>query len=168
MDKSRETTKGKRNEPDSRLAEETGGEIEAEVTPLSCFLSDLKISSTSSSRLAGTIVNQDDAIALSVTAEFSQSGAIALMPLDLEIRADFFAKPVGRGEELELGSAIEHTTANRFIYTPTLQIEAGLKTVGLVPDKTYRITALVRVGAPYYPAFVTGILEGLMIQVYSA
>jgi hypothetical protein len=166
MDKPREATKSKRNLPTSDFANQDRGEVEAEVASLNCLLSELKVFSTGSSKLAGTILSQDEPIALEVTAEFGYSGAIALMPLGLEIRADFFVKPIGRGEELELGCAIERTTANQFIYTPTLQIEAGLKTLGLVPDKTYRITALVRVGAPYYPAFVTGFLEGLMIQVY--
>lgn len=166
MDKSREATKGKRNQPASHFVEEVGGEIEAEIAPLSCSLSDLKVFSTRSSKLAGTILKQDEPIAFAITTEFGQSGAIALMPLGLEIRVDFYAKPIGRGEELELGCAIAQTMANQFTYTPSLQIESGLKTVGLVADKTYRITALVRVGAPYFPAFVTGILEGLMIQVY--
>jgi len=166
MDKSREATKVKRHQSALPAVDQVGDEVEAEVAALNCFLSELKVVPTSSSKFSGTIFNQDEPVALAVTAAFGYSGAIALMPLGLEVRVDFFAKPVGRGEELELGCAIEQTVANQFTYTPTLQIDTGLKTLGLVPDKTYRITALLRVGAPYYPAFVTGVLEGLMIQVY--
>lgn len=167
MDKSRESTKGKRNQSVSRFVEELGAEAEAEIAPLSCLLSGLKVFSTSSSKFAGTILSEEEAIALAITAEFEHAGAIALMPLGLCIRVNFYAKPVGRGEELDLGCAMTHTTAYQFTYTPTLEIESGLKTVGLIAGKTYRITALLRMGAPNYPAFVTGVLEGLMIQVYS-
>jgi hypothetical protein len=168
MDKSREVTRSKRNRPISRFSDEVGGETEAEIAPLKCLLSDLTVLSTHSSKFSGTIVNQEDAIAFAITVEFGQSGAIAFMPLNLRIRVDFYAKPVGRGEALDLGCAIVHTTANQFIYTPILQINSGLKTIGLIANQAYQITALLRIGAPDYPAFVTGVLEGLMIQVYSA
>ncbi len=168
MDKSREVTRSKRSRSISHFSDEVRGETEAEIAPLNCLLFDLTVFSTRSSKFSGTIVNQEDAIAFAITVEFGQSGAIALMPLGLCIRVDFYAKPIGRGEALDLGYAIVHTTANQFIYTPTLQIESGLKTIGLVANQTYRITALLRVGAADYPAFVTGVLEGLIIQVYSA
>ncbi len=97
--------------------------------------------------------------------EFGGPGAIALMPLGLSVRVNFFAKPYGLGSKLELGYTAVETSAGIFIYGPTLAV-AKPEAVGLLVGEIFQVTALLRVGAPNWPALVTGFIEGLAIQIY--
>jgi len=101
-----------------------------------------------------------------VQVEFSGSGAIALMPLQLAIQVEFYAKTCKRNEDLELGNIAIATTAKQFLYTPTLELATGLGALAALPDKAYTISALIRIGAKGHPALITGFIEGLFIQTY--
>lgn len=111
------------------------------------------------------ILSQEQLFQARVTVEFGGPGAIALMPLCLPIKVNFFAEPYGLGSKIELGNTFVNTSAGILTYTLTL---AAVKptTVGLVPEEIYQLTAVLRVGAPNWPAFVTGFIEGLAIQTY--
>jgi hypothetical protein len=135
------------------------------VAPITCTLSDL-IAFATNPQEAETIFQQDSSLSFCITVEFGRSGAIALMPLELPLTVEFFARPFGKGEELELGTTSVKTIANQLRYTPTLIMSQGLAVVGCVPEKVYKISALVRVGVANAPAFVNGFIEGLTIQLY--
>jgi hypothetical protein len=114
-----------------------------------------------------TIFLQDELLAVQVAVEFSRSGAIALMPLRLSIQVEFFAKPLGKGGTIALGNATLTTAANQYTYHPTLELPQGLVSLGLVPEKVYKVSALMKVGAADFPAFIYGWIEGLTIQTYA-
>lgn len=139
--------------------------VQATTAPIVCILSDLTAFTTDPAILE-TIVDQDQPFGLQVTVEFERSGAIALMPLALPIRARFFAKPFGVGETIEVGTATATTKANVFVYHLTLLLDRGLATVGSVPETIYSISALLQVGAEKYPAFMHAFIEHLSIQTY--
>jgi hypothetical protein len=164
MHKAKDSAKPRKMSPVRHSEAVSSQAIDAQVATLMCTLAHLRVSITDDN--SETILSGDAPVTLSVTVDFGNSGAIALMPLGLQIRADFFAKPIGRGEDLELGNAILQTVANQFTYSPALRIETGLEMAGMVPEKVYRLTALLRVGAPDYPALITGVLEDLIIQIY--
>lgn len=139
--------------------------IHATIAPVACTLSNLTAFTADPDTLE-TIVRQDEPLGLQVMVEFERSGAIALMPLALPIRVRFFAKPLGMGETIEVGTAIATTKAHVFVYTPTLRLDKGPATVGFVAETIYSISAVLLVGAEGYPAFVYGAIEHLSIQTY--
>jgi hypothetical protein len=42
----------------------------------------------------------------------------------------------------------------------------GFATTGLISEEIFQICALLRVGAPNYPALIHGVIEGVTIQTY--
>ncbi|MGB7443082.1 MAG: hypothetical protein WA919_18610 [Coleofasciculaceae cyanobacterium] len=136
------------------------------VAPLACKLTKLTAFTTNSeAEYPETIFKQDQSFSVQVTIEFRESGAIALMPLGMTVRVDFFAEPYGTGSEVELGNAQTKTSGQVYTYTPTLNI-AQPASVRLVKEEIYQITAVLRVGEPNWPAFITGFIDGLAIQIY--
>lgn len=136
------------------------------IAPISCNLSNLTVFTTNSHiEYPEMILRQDESFSLQVTVEFGGPGAIAIVPLRLPIRVNFFAEPYGIGKKVELGNTLVETSARILTYTPTLSV-AKPAGVGLVPEEIYQITAILRVGAPDWPALITGFIEGLAIQTY--
>jgi len=135
------------------------------IATFSCSLSDLSILAKTTGQPA-TIIQRTEPIIISVTISFSGSGAIALLPLHPSIQVDFFAKSLHRREELELGCVILPGEPKQFTYTPAIALSNGLEAVGAIPDQVYFLSALVRIGATGFPAFITGTIEGNMIQTY--
>lgn len=135
------------------------------IASFACALSDLVARSKPTGK-PETIFSLEEPVLLSVKVEFSGSGAIALMPLQLSILAEFYAKARKRSEDLELGNATVETIAKQFIYTPTLALPTGFGALEALPNKAYTISALVRIGATGYPALITGFVENLLIQTY--
>ena len=137
------------------------------IVPFTCNLSNLTVFTTDSdAAYSDTILRQDEPFSLRVTVEFGGPGAIALMPLLLSIKVNFFATPYCPDPKVELGHATVTTIAGVFTYTPTLSVARPTK-VGLVSEQIYHIGALLRAGAPDWPALVTGFIEGLSIQIYN-
>jgi hypothetical protein len=136
------------------------------VAPITCKLSHLKLFTTDPNADSETILRQDEPFQVQVRVEFGGAGAIALMPLTLPIQLNFFADPYGCGAKVDLGNIIVETSAKIFTYTPTLAVVAPAL-VGLMPEEIYQITAVLRVGVPNSPAFITGFMEGLAIQTYN-
>jgi hypothetical protein len=136
------------------------------IAAIACRFSDL-IAFTTNPDLAETIFSEAEPFGLRVAVEFGGGGAIALMPLALPVQVDFFAKPYGRGEAIELGTALLKTTARQFLYHPTLEIANGPGGVGLIAEKVYNVSALLRVGTPEGPSFITGFIENLAVQTYN-
>lgn len=136
------------------------------VAPITCQLSNLTVFTTEAdAEYSDIIIKQDESFAVSVTVQFVGSGAIALMPLGMSIKVNFLAEPYGIGSKIELGDTSVKTSAETFIYTPTLAI-AKPTSVGLVRETIYQVIAVLRVGAPDWPAWITGFIEGLAIQTY--
>ncbi len=137
---------------------------EVTIAPISCTLSDL-FAFTTNPEQCETIVELNQPFELRVRVEFSRSGAIALMPLALTIRVDFFAKAYGAKDTL-LGTAQLTTQARTLIYQPTVAVESAA-TVGLQPEKVYCVSALLQVGAQASPALITGHTKISTIQTYT-
>lgn len=135
------------------------------IAAFACALSELTALAKDSGQ-SESIFNLTDPVILSVTVEFSGSGAIALMPLSPSIQIDFLAKSFHHREELELGCVALSTMPKQLIYTPAISLPNGLGAVGANPDQAYFISALVRVGAKGFPALITGMIDGLIIQLY--
>ncbi len=131
-----------------------------------CHLSDLTAFTTSADK-PETIVRQDKPFSLQVSVEFSGSGAIALMPLAITIRIDFFAKALGTAETVELGTAKLTTQKGQYLYTPTLKLPKPAVKSGLLPETLYTITGVMRVGAPEEPSLINGYIDNLTIEVYA-
>jgi hypothetical protein len=135
------------------------------IATLDCTLSDL-LAYTATSARAETVFAQTDPLSIQVKVEFVGSGAIALLPLTPIVQVEFFAKGIG-APQIHLGHVLLETVANQFCYEPTLMLSEGLQSAGLLSEKVYQLSALLRVGHPSYPAFVTGFIEGLLIQTYN-
>jgi hypothetical protein len=112
------------------------------------------------------IIRYNEPFSFQVTVKFGGAGAIALMPLALRLKVDFSAKPVGAGSEIEIGTVTETTVAGLFAYSPTLKIAKGPKSIGLLPEKVYRITVLFQAGGNEGPALIVGIIDTLTLQIY--
>lgn len=136
------------------------------IAPITCKLFQLKLFTTDPNAESETILRQDEPFQVQVKLEFGGAGAIALMPLALPIQVNFFADPYGCGGKIELGNTVIETSARIFSYTPTLAITTPAL-VGLMLEEIYQITAVLRVGVPNSPAFITGLIEGLAIQTYN-
>jgi hypothetical protein len=138
-----------------------------QVASINCTLSNLTIFTTApDTEYPQTILHQHESFSLRVTVEFGGPGAIALMPLSLCIKVNFFAEPCGLGSKIELGDSLVDTSARTFTYTPTLTI-ATPTSVGLVAEAIYQVTAVLRVGALNAPALIIGFTDGLIIQTYA-
>lgn len=136
------------------------------IAPITCQLFNLTIFTTDSdAEYSDPILRQDQAFQVRVTVEFGGPGAIALMPLCLSIKVTFFAEAYGSNTKVELGNALAETSASILTYTPTLTVSTPT-VVGLVPEEIYQVKAVLRVGAPKWPALVTGLIEGGAIQTY--
>ncbi len=129
------------------------------------ILADLVILSKATGQPAN-IVAIAEPLLLSVTVTFTGSGAIALMPLAPAIQVDFCARALPRRDTLELGTVTLPTQPQQFTYTPAIALPNGLAAAGAMPDHAYWLSALVRVGAVGYPAFMTGWIEGSLFQTY--
>jgi hypothetical protein len=136
------------------------------VASLQCDLSGL-VAFTTSADEPETIVRQDKPFNLQVRVEFSGSGAIALMPLAVNIRVDFFAKAMGSGEPIELGSASLTSEKGQYHYTPTLKLVKSAAKLGFVCEKIYTITAVLRAGAAGEASLINGYIDNLAIEVYA-
>jgi hypothetical protein len=132
-----------------------------------CELSNLMAFTADPGEMA-TIIRYNEPFSLQVTVKFGGVGAIALMPLALHLKVDFSAKPVGAGDEIEIGTVTETTVAGLFAYSPTLKIAKGPRSVGLLSEKVYRVTALLQGGAAEGPALIVGIIDPLTIQIYKS
>ncbi len=136
------------------------------VAPITCKLSNLTVFTTDpDAEYPETILSQEQSFQVRVTVEFGGPGAIALVPLCLPIKVNFFAEPYGLGSKVELGDTLVETSARILTYTPTLAI-ATPADVCLVCEEIYQLTAVLRVGAADWPALVSGFIEGLAIQTY--
>jgi hypothetical protein len=136
------------------------------VAPITCNLSNLTVFTTHpNTEYPDSILQQDEAFSLQVRVELAGPGAIALVPLCLLVRVNFYAEPFGIGSKLDLGEACVETSAKVLTYTPTLTLDTPAQ-VGLVLEEIYQITAVLRVGAQNSPALITGVIEGLAIQTY--
>ena len=142
--------------------------IQTSIVPFTCRFYDLTIFAQGSGRTTpDTILKEDQPFSLQASVEFVGSGAIALLCLTPSIQIDFYAKPCGRGDDVDLGAATITAVADQFTYTPTLEIDSPVS-VGLTPKTLYRISALMRVGAPNCPALICGVLEDLIVEIYTA
>ena len=140
--------------------------VQVHIAPIVCKFFDLTAFTTHPDALE-TIIQQDEPFGLRVTVEFERSGAIALMPLALPIQVDFCAKPYGTSATIELGHVLIETVAGQFTYHPTLDLPVGPASLGVVPEKIYNISALLRIGAVGGPAFINGFIDDLAIQTYA-
>lgn len=141
-------------------------ESQISIAPITCYLSSLTVFTTDpETDYPETILKQKEPFQLRVTVAFGGPGAIALMPVGLSVRVDFFAEALGIGSKVELGKAVVETAKEVFTYTPTLKVAAPAA-AGLVADEVYHVSAVLRMGAPEPPAFITGFIEGLTIQIY--
>lgn len=135
------------------------------IAAFTCALSDLAALSKTTGQ-PGTIFNQFEPVLLSVTLEFSGSGAIAFVPLAAAIQVDFLAKSLRSRQELELGAVTLTTSPKQLIYTPAISLADGFDAAGCEPNQAYLLSAVVYVGAIGFPALLTGMIDGLMIQIY--
>ncbi len=135
------------------------------IAPFTCTLSEL-VAFTHAPTVLETILAEDEPFGVRVTVEFSGGGAIALMPLSLPLRIDFFAKPYGSGAAIALGSAGTPTFPKQLTYQIGIDIPQGAASLGLVAEKIYNISALFRVGAPQAPSFMHGAITDLAVQIY--
>lgn len=141
-------------------------ESHVNVGPIACQLSDLTVSTANSaSSLSETILQGNQPFSLQVTVEFSGSGAIALMPLSLTIQTNFFTKPLGPEQGMVLGSVEVITRPGTFVYSPTLNLAPPLS-LGLHTGTIYRIGAVLRIGAPDWPALISGFTEETIVEIY--
>jgi len=135
------------------------------IAAFTCTLSDL-IAFTTNPDEPETILRQDKSFGLGVTVEFGGSGAIALMPLGLTIRVNYYAKAYGSSAVIELGDTTVTTASGQFIYQPILKVPKGLVKTELHPEALYNISALLRSGSPEGPSLINGYIENLVIQIY--
>mgnify|MGYP004489407149 CR=1 FL=1 len=136
------------------------------IAPITCKLFNLAIFTTDPNvDCSEMILSQDESFSLRVTVEFGGPGAIAMMPLNMTINVMFFAEPYGIGSKVELGSTSVNTYAGILMYSPTLAI-AKPAAVGLSPEEIYQVIGVLRVGAPDWPALITGFIDGLALQTY--
>ena len=141
---------------------------EVSVVPFTCrFSSLISFAQDSAGTTPDTLLKESQSFSLQASVEFVGSGAIALLCLTPSIQVDFYAKPCGRGEDVDLGAATIPAIADEFFYTPTLELGSPVS-VGLTAGTLYRISALLRVGAPDCPALICGVIEDLMVEIYSA
>lgn len=135
------------------------------IAAVHCGLSDLAAVAKTTGQ-PETIFHIAEPVLISVTIAFSGSGAVALLPLTPMIQVNFFARSIQQRERLELGTVNLPTQSQQFIYSPAIAVSEGLAAIGVVPDQAYHLSALVRVGATGFPALITGVIEGLLIQTY--
>lgn len=136
------------------------------IVPITCQLFNLTVFTTDPNvESSEMILSQEESFSLRVTVQFGGPGAIAMMPLNMTINATFFAEPYGLGSKIELGSTSVNTYAGILTYSPTLAIAKPAE-VGLTPEEIYQITGVLRVGAPNWPALITGFIDGLVLQTY--
>ena len=116
--------------------------------------------------LADTVVLRgDQSCSLQVSVSFLGSNAIALLALTPTLRTDFYATPLGPGQPVALGSICSACQFHQPTYCPTLAIP-HLGDAGLVVDRVYRLSALIRIGAAEQPALLCGLLESPIVQLY--
>lgn len=136
------------------------------VAPITCKLSNLTVfTSDPNTQCPEMILGLDEPFSLQVTVEFGGPGAIAMMPLAMTIKVNFFVEPYGLGSRAEVGSTTVQTFAGILTYSPTLTL-AKPAAIGLIPEEIYQVTAVLRVGAPDWPAVITGFIDGLALQTY--
>ena len=141
---------------------------QASIVAFTCRLCDLTVFAQGSDRTTpDTLLKQEQSFSLQALVEFVGSGAIALLCLTPSIQLDFYAKPCGRGDDVDLGSVTVKAVADQFTYTPTLEVNSPVA-LGLMAGTVYRIGALLRVGAPNCPALICGVIEDLIIEIYTA
>ena len=137
------------------------------VVPFTCRFSHLTVfAQDSDGTTPDTLIKEAQPFSLRASVEFVGSGAIALLCLNPAIQVDFYAKPCGRGEDVDLGTVAVTAVADQVIYTPTLELGAPVS-VGLTARTLYRISALLRIGAPDCPALICGVIEDLMVEIYA-
>jgi hypothetical protein len=110
-----------------------------------------------------TIIMGDRPFHVQVTVEWLGSAAIALLMLNPLISADFYIKPVGVGEDIEIGSIAQSTSASQRSYTLALGLESPDQQ-GIEPG-LYYLYATVRVGADEGPALLWDVIDGVRIEV---
>ncbi|MEL6224132.1 MAG: hypothetical protein AAFR31_15975 [Cyanobacteria bacterium J06627_8] len=111
------------------------------------------------------IVLSDRPVSVQLTVEFLGNSAIALLMLEPTLSIELLAKSVSTGETWELGKLSQTMTPKERMYAPVLDLEpptqCGLD-VGM-----YRLTAIVRIGAPDGPALLSGLIEDNRFEVFS-
>ena len=138
------------------------------VIPFTCRFSSLTIFGRDTDRTTpDTLLKELQPFSLQASIEFVGSGAIALLCLTPSIQVDFYAKPCGQGEDVNLGTAAIPAVADQVVYTPTLEVESPAS-AGLAAGTLYRINALLRIGASDCPALICGVIEDLMVEIYAA
>ena len=135
------------------------------IAAFTCALSDL-VALAKTTGQPGTIFHQFEPILLSVTIEFSGAGAIAFVPLASAIQVDFFAKSLRSQQALQLGTVTLTTAPKQLLYTPAISLANGFDGIGSESNQAYFLSAVVYIGATGFPALMTGMIEGLMIQIY--
>ncbi|UBF23710.1 hypothetical protein K9N68_18240 [Kovacikia minuta CCNUW1] len=136
------------------------------IASIRCQFSNLTAFALTRPETMETIFAGNEPLGLQVQVEFGSGGAIALMPLALPIRVDFFAEAYGKGDAIDLGNVVAKTKPQQYIYPLTLEISRGPFGVGLSAEKLYNVSAVLRIGTSEGPSFITGFLENLAIQIY--
>ncbi|MEM6251657.1 MAG: hypothetical protein AAF821_01935 [Cyanobacteria bacterium P01_D01_bin.156] len=102
-----------------------------------------------------------------VALSFDASNAVALLALNPTIQIDFYIKPLQAGSTIDVGNIALVTNSQERLYTLQLDIASPAE-LNLDKSKVYRLGALVRIGAPENPALLCGVVEELMIQLYTS
>ena len=137
------------------------------ILPITCRFYGLTLrQSVEDSLESEDILMADRPFQIQATVEWKSNAAIALLSLQPEIAVEFFAKPAGLGEGVDLGVATEIADPDQRLYTPALDLESpadcGLET-GI-----HHLGALLRIGAPDAPALLCGVLEGSLVEVFGS
>ena len=138
------------------------------IVPFACLFSDLTLfAQDANGTLPDTLLKEEQPFSLQASVEFVGSGAIALLCLTPTIQLDFCAKSCLRGDYVDLGLVTIPAISDQFIYAPVLEVSSPVS-VGLKSGDLYQISALLRVGAPNCPALICGVIEDLMVEIYTA
>lgn len=135
------------------------GDSQMFSTALNCTISDLSVGNLQD----GVVLSlaQNEPLYLSVCLTFSDDakGELVklLLPMGLAVRATFFAKPAFPGQQIELGEAQFHTSADVLTYTAVVLVD-DLAQLRLVADELYQIGVAVRVGGSLlgFPSLMRG------------
>ncbi|MFM7471323.1 MAG: hypothetical protein LVS60_10445 [Nodosilinea sp. LVE1205-7] len=134
------------------------------IAPLGISISPISVLSTGPD--PDSVLKRGEAFNLTVTVTFSGAGALAIVPLGIPVKVEFFAESIGSGSELSLGSATVGTAPGVFVYPVTLSVAAATSSL-LTAERVYKIAAVLRVGATAFPAIANGFSEELAIEVYN-
>ena len=136
------------------------------ILPITCRFYGLTLRQSAEDSLEPEdILMADRPFQIQATLEWKSNAAIALLSLQPEIAVEFFAKPAGIGEGVDLGVATEIADPDQRLYTLALDLESPAD-CGLATG-IHHLGALLRIGAPDAPALLYGVLEGSLVEVFS-